>query len=55
MPERLIDVVMALYSGTKSKVCAAGGISENFDIGDGVHQGLSSQSLSVHPGVGGSN
>lgn len=38
VPERLIDI-MALYTGTISKVCAAGGLSEEFDIGVGMHQG----------------
>ena len=32
-------MVMALYAGTKSKVCVAGGTSEEFDSGVGVHQG----------------
>ena len=39
VPEQLIQLVMCLYAGSRSKVCAAGGTSEWFDIGVGVHQG----------------
>jgi hypothetical protein len=39
VPERLIRMVMALYSNTRSRVRVAGETSEYFDIGVGVHQG----------------
>ena len=39
IPERLIRLVMCLYTDSKSRVCAAGGVSELFNIGVGVHQG----------------
>ena len=39
IPERLVKIVMCLYVGSKSRVCAAGGTSELFDINVGVHQG----------------
>ena len=39
VPERLVRLVMALYEGSKSRVCVAGGTSEDFEIGVGVHQG----------------
>ena len=40
IPERLVKTVMCLYVGSKSRVCAAGGTSEFFDINVGVHQGF---------------
>ena len=39
VPEHLINLVMSLYVDTTSKVCVAGGMSEDFGIGVGVHQG----------------
>ena len=39
VPERLIKLVMALYENSKSKVKAPAGISEEFSIRVGVHQG----------------
>ena len=39
MPEKLVRLVMALYSGARSSVVAAGGPSAPFEISVGVHQG----------------
>ena len=39
VPERLIEQVMALYQGTKSRVRTVAGLSEEFEINVGVHQG----------------
>ena len=38
MPERLIALVMALYSNAKSRVRILAGTSDEFGIGVGVHQ-----------------
>ncbi len=39
VPERLIKLVMELYKNSTSKVKALAGISEEFSIKVGVHQG----------------
>ena len=39
VPERLIRLVMILYNGSRSRVRVAGGLSDEFEIGVGVHQG----------------
>ena len=39
VPERLIRLVMMLYNGSKSRIRVAGGLSDVFEIGVGVHQG----------------
>ena len=39
VPERTVDMVMALYGNTKSRVRTYAGISEEFEIRVGVHQG----------------
>lgn len=39
--ESLIDLVMSLYDDTRSRVCVAGGTSEEFNVKVGVHQGSS--------------
>ena len=39
VPESLIDLVMALYRETRSRVRVAGETSDSFEIGVGVHQG----------------
>ena len=39
VPERLVRIIMCLYIGSTSRVCAAGGTSEAFTINVGVHQG----------------
>ena len=39
VPEKLVKLVMALYSGSNSSVVAAGGPSAPFEISVGVHQG----------------
>ena len=39
MPERLIVLVMTLYSNARSRVRALAGTSDEFGIGVGVHQG----------------
>ena len=41
VPERLINLIMALFYDTKSRVKTLAGISEDFDIEVGVHQGSS--------------
>merc|ERR1712121_423716 len=41
VPERLINLIMALFHDTKSRVKTLAGISEDFDIEVGVHQGSS--------------
>ncbi len=43
--ERLIKLVMALYENSTSKVKAPVGISEEFSIRVGVHQGSALSSL----------
>ena len=39
VPEHLINAVMNLYNNSTSQVRFAGGLSDNFPIGVGVHQG----------------
>ena len=39
VPERLVELVMELYTGSKSRVTAAGCTSSSFEITVGVHQG----------------
>ena len=39
VPERLVQAVMSMYKGAKTKVHVGGGHSEEFDFGVGVHQG----------------
>ena len=39
VPEHLIVLVMALYSNARSRVRTLAGISDEFGIGVGVHQG----------------
>ena len=39
VPERLIALVMALYSNARSRVRTLAGTSDEFGIGMGVHQG----------------
>ena len=39
VPENLIKLVMALYENSRSRVKTPAGISEEFNIGVGVHQG----------------
>ena len=39
VPESLIDLVMALYRETRSRVRMAGETSDSFEIGVGVHHG----------------
>lgn len=39
VPEQLVVLVMALYEGARSRVKSMAGLSEEFDIGVGVHQG----------------
>ena len=39
VPERLVELMMELYSGSKSRVTAAGCTSSSFEITVGVHQG----------------
>ena len=39
VPEFLIDLVMAFYRETRSRVRVAGETSDSFEIGVGVHQG----------------
>ncbi len=39
IPEKLIKLVMALYMNSRSKVKTAAGVSEELNIGVGVHQG----------------
>merc|ERR1712121_308888 len=41
VPKRLINLIMALFYDTKSRVKTLAGISEDFDIEVGVHQGSS--------------
>ena len=38
--ERLVQAVMSIYKGTKTRVKVGGGHSEEIDVGVGVHQGL---------------
>ena len=39
VPERLVASVLNLYESTTSKVAVAGGLSEDFPIEVGVHEG----------------
>ncbi len=39
VPERLVNLAMALYEGSKSRVSVVDGTSEEFEIQVGVHQG----------------
>ena len=39
VPERMVKAIMALYVETKTRVKTIAGISQDFDIGVGVHQG----------------
>ena len=39
LPERLVQAVMSMYKGAKTRVKVGGGHSEEFDVGVGVHQG----------------
>ena len=39
VPERMVELVMELYSGSKSRVTVAGHTSSSFEITLGVHQG----------------
>ena len=39
IPERHVKRANCLYAGSKSRVCAAGGTLELFDMNFGVHQG----------------
>ena len=41
VPERLINLIMALFYDIKSRVKTLAGISEDFDVDVGVHQGSS--------------
>ena len=38
VPERLVQPVMSMYKGAKTRVQVGGGHSEKFDVGVGVHQ-----------------
>ena len=38
VPERLVQAVMSMYKRAKTRVKVAGGHSEEFDVGVGVHQ-----------------
>jgi len=39
LPERIVDAVMALYVNSRTRVKAMAGVSEEFNILVGVHQG----------------
>ena len=39
VPERLVQTVMSMYKGAKTRVQVGSGHSEEFDVGVGVHQG----------------
>ena len=39
VPERIVKAIMALYVETKTRVKTMAGVSKDFDIGVGVHQG----------------
>ena len=39
VPERMVKAIMALYVETKTRVKTIAGISQDFYIGVGVHQG----------------
>ena len=39
VPESLVQAVMSIYKGAKTRVKVGGGHSEEFDVGVGVHQG----------------
>ena len=39
VPERMVTAIMALYIETKKRVKTVAGVSKDFDIGVGVHQG----------------
>ena len=39
VPKRMIEVMIALYVETRTRVKTVAGVSKDFDIGVGVHQG----------------
>ena len=39
VPKRLVQAVMSMYKGAKTRIKVGGGHSEEFDVGVGVHQG----------------
>ena len=39
VPKRLVQAVMSMYKGAKTRVKVGDGYSEEFDVGVGVHQG----------------
>jgi len=39
VPERMVEAIMALYVETRTRVKTVAGVSTDFDIGVGVHQG----------------
>ena len=39
VPDRMVKAIMALYVETKTRVKTMAGVSTDFDIGGGVHQG----------------
>jgi len=39
IPERMMEAVMALYVNSRTRVITMAGISEEFNISVGVHQG----------------
>ena len=39
VPEKLLRLILALYDYSKSRVAAAGGMSDAFNASVGVHQG----------------
>ena len=39
VPEIMVKAIMALYVETKTRVKTMAGVSKDFDIGVGVHQG----------------
>ena len=39
MPERMVEAIMALHAETRTRVKTVAGVSKDFDIGVGVHQG----------------
>ena len=53
VPERLVQAVMSMYKGAKTRVKVGGGHSEKLDVGVGVHQGsvLSPFLFSIVPDV----
>ena len=48
VPESLIDLVMALYSETRSLVRVAEETSDSFEIWVGLHQGVSAESFAIY-------